>query len=102
MNRNTRSALDRMAAQCFPSDEILGDTEMSPRLLNELQDGPPRTVTLPVRLPRRPFLIMSPSRSTEVGSPTMQKSSRSPRAASCSQTTTVPSMLGPSSSLVIR
>jgi hypothetical protein len=62
----------------------------------------PLTVSLPVRLPRRPFLIMSPSFSTEVGSPTMQKSSFSPRFSSCSQTTTVPSTLGPSSSLVIR
>lgn len=59
MNRNTRSALDRMAAQRFPSDEILGDTEMSPRLLNELQDGPPRTVTsVPTRRPvRRRVLV---------------------------------------------
>ena len=53
-------------------------------------------------VPRRPFLIMSPVRSTEVGSPTMHQSSRSPRCLSRSQTTTVPSSAGPSSSLVSR
>ena len=36
----------------------------------------PLTVSRPDSVPRRPFLIMSPSRSTEVGSPTMQASSR--------------------------
>ncbi len=51
-------------------------------------------------LPRRPFLIMSPTRSTEVGSPTMHQSSRSPRSRRRSQTTAVPSTEGPSSSLV--
>ena len=62
----------------------------------------PLTVSLPLRVPRRPFLIMSPVRSTEVGSPTMHQSSRSPRCWSASQTTTVPSSAGPSSSLVSR
>jgi hypothetical protein len=51
-------------------------------------------------VPRRPFLTMSPSVSTEVGSPTMQQSSRSPRACSICTTRTVPSVRGPSSSLV--
>ncbi|MCY1545035.1 hypothetical protein D9M68_809530 [compost metagenome] len=53
-------------------------------------------------VPRRPFLIMSPVRSTEVGSPTMHQSSRSPRLCSSRQTITVPSLAGPSSSLVSR
>ena len=53
-------------------------------------------------VPRRPFLIMSPVRCTEVGSPTMHQSSCSPRAFSALQTTTVPSRAGPSSSLVSR
>ena len=52
--------------------------------------------------PRRPFLIMSPVRSTEVGSPTMHQSSRSWRRVSSRHTITVPSVAGPSSSLVIR
>ncbi len=51
-------------------------------------------------VPRRPFLIMSPVRCTEVGSPTMQNCGASSRALSLSQTTTVPSTAGPSSSLV--
>ena len=42
----------------------------------------PRTVTVALRLPRRPILIMSPSAATLVGSPTRQASSFSPRAAS--------------------
>ncbi len=45
---------------------------------------------------------MSPVLRTEVGSPTMHQSSVSPRAASCSTTTLVPSTEGPSSSLVSR
>ncbi|HEY9475917.1 MAG TPA: CU044_5270 family protein [Mycobacteriales bacterium] len=60
MNRNTRSALDRMAAQRFPSDDALGDTdEMSPRLLNELRDTSPRPVaSAPTRRPvRRRVLV---------------------------------------------
>src|SRR5437868_12336168 len=44
---------------------------------------------------------MSPTRSTEVGSPTMQQSRRSPLALSHSTSLTVPSTAGPSSSLVI-
>ena len=48
--------------------------------------GPARrlTVSRPDSEPRRPFLIMSPRRCTDVGSPTMQQSSRSPRACSAS------------------
>ena len=34
--------------------------------------GSPLTVSLPDMVPRRPFLIMSPVRLTDVGSPTMQ------------------------------
>ena len=60
----------------------------------------PLTVSLPLIVPRRPFLIMSPVRSTDVGSPTMHQSSFSPRAFNASQTLTVPSTAGPSSSLV--
>ena len=45
---------------------------------------------------------MSPVRSTDVGSPTMQKSGASPRWRNASTTTTVPSTAGPSSSLVSR
>ena len=60
----------------------------------------PLTVKRPLMVPRRPFLIMSPVRSTEVGSPTMHQSKRWPRWRSASQTTTVPSRAGPSSSLV--
>ncbi len=54
----------------------------------------------PLMVPRRPFLIMSPVRSTDVGSPTMHQSRRSPRSRSNSTTTLVPSTEGPSSSLV--
>ena len=60
----------------------------------------PFTVSLPLRVPRRPFLIMSPVCCTDVGSPTIQNCGASPRAWSFSQTTTVPSSAGPSSSLV--
>src|SRR5512140_605863 len=60
----------------------------------------PWTASRPLMLPRRPFLIVSPTRSTEVGSPTMHQSSRSPRSRRRSQTTAVPSTEGPSSSLV--
>ena len=45
----------------------------------------PRTVTCAPSVPAaRPFLIASPRRSTEVGSPTMQQSGRSPRGAASS------------------
>ncbi len=50
--------------------------------------------------PRRPFLIVSPRRLTQVGSPTMQKSMVSLRALSASTTRTVPSTASPSSSEV--
>ena len=62
----------------------------------------PRTVSRPDIEPRRPFFTMSPTLRTEVGSPTMQASSRSPRSTSHSQTLTVPLCAGPSSSLVSR
>jgi hypothetical protein len=61
----------------------------------------PRTVSRPVRLPRRPILIISPSRVGLVGSPTRQASSRSPRAFSHSSTGLVPLIATPSSSPVI-
>ena len=53
-------------------------------------------------LPRRPILIMSPSSVAEVGSPTTQASSVSPRAFSHSSTFFVPLTATPSSSPVIR
>ena len=62
----------------------------------------PCTDNLPVKEPRRPFLIMSPVFSTEVGSPTMHQSKTCWRDFKASQTTTVPSTEGPSSSLVNR
>ena len=46
--------------------------------------------------PRRPFLTMSPSRSTEVGSPTMQWSMTSPSEARASTTSFVPWVATPS------
>jgi hypothetical protein len=47
------------------------------------------------QVPRRPFLIMSPRRLTEVGSPTMQAVQRSPRAlAALAPRRTVPSVTG--------
>ena len=52
-------------------------------------------------LPRRPILIMSPSASAEVGSPTTQASSTSPRCRSHSSTFFVPLTATPSSSPVI-
>ena len=54
------------------------------------------------RLPRRPILTMSPSRTGQVGSPTRQKSGHLLRVAAIhSSTRTVPSVAGPSSSPVI-
>ena len=52
--------------------------------------------------PRRPFLIVSPKRSVDVGSPTMQASIVSPRACSVATTAAVPSTASPSSSDVSR
>ena len=64
--------------------------------------GPgPWTVILALRLPRRPILIMSPSVTGQVGSPTMQKSGIWSFACIHSRTCTVPSTAGPSSSPVI-
>ena len=62
----------------------------------------PLTVSTPDSEPRRPFLTMSPSVSTEVGSPMTQKSNVSPRAFRASTTATVPSVASPSSSEVSR
>ena len=62
----------------------------------------PRTVTVALRLPRRPILIMSPSDATLVGSPTRHASSFSPRDASHSSTFRVPLIETPSSSPVMR
>ena len=60
----------------------------------------PLTTSLPLKVPRRPFLIMSPQIFTEVGSPTMHQSKRCFFLVSQSQTATVPWVAGPSSSLV--
>ena len=54
-----------------------------------------------LRLPRRPILMVSPSRTGQVGSPTRQKSGTWPVAAIHCSTRTVPSVAGPSSSPVI-
>ena len=51
--------------------------------------------------PRRPILIISPNCAGLVGSPTMQASMRSPRAASRSSIGLVPLTAGPSSSPVM-
>ena len=61
----------------------------------------PLMVKRPLIVPRRPFFIMSPKLSNEVGSPTMHQSSICPLFFSHSTTFTVPSFAGPSSSLVI-
>ena len=58
----------------------------------------PFTVSTPFNDPRRPFLIVSPSRSDDVGSPTMQASMLSPRARNASTTAAVPCSASPSSS----
>ena len=50
----------------------------------------PLTVSTPLSEPRRPFLIVSPSRDVDVGSPMMQASIGSPRARSSSTTAAVP------------
>ena len=60
----------------------------------------PLTTRRPDSVPRRPFLTMSPTRFTEVGSPTMQASKGTPRCASTRTTCCVPCSDGPSSSLV--
>ena len=62
----------------------------------------PLTVSLPDSEPRRPFLTMSPERSTEVGSPTMQASSRTPAGAAIRPPSRCRRPAGPSSSLVSR
>ena len=58
----------------------------------------PLTVSTPLSDPRRPFLIVSPNRAVEVGSPMMHASMRSPLACSSRTTALVPSMPAPSSS----
>lgn len=60
----------------------------------------PRTVSLPFKEPRRPFLIVSPSCLKQLGSPTMQKSGAASRSAKTSSAYLVPSLPSPSSSLV--
>ena len=60
----------------------------------------PLTRSTPFSDPRRPFLIVSPRRSTDVGSPMMHASMRSPRACSSRTTAAVPSTPAPSSSEV--
>ena len=52
--------------------------------------------------PRRPILTVSPSRSTEVGSPIRIMSGRMPRSSSQSMIRGVPKVAGPSSSPVMR
>jgi len=67
----------RVAAVPFEGGELGEERcgEMN-RILRELRvrdvalDAP--TMSLPESVPRRPFLIVSPKRSTEVGSPTTQ------------------------------
>src|ERR1700678_582679 len=61
----------------------------------------PCTVSRPLKLPRRPILMVSPSVFSLDGSPTRHQSMRSPRSRSTSTTRRVPSTDGPSSSLVI-
>ncbi len=62
----------------------------------------PCTVSRPDSEPRRPILIVSPRVSWLLGSPITHQSMRSPRDARVSTTRRVPSIDGPSSSLVSR
>ena len=62
----------------------------------------PCTRSCPLSDPRRPFLIVSPKRWVEVGSPTTHASMVSPRARRASTTAAVPSTASPSSSDVSR
>ena len=62
----------------------------------------PCTVSRPLKLPRRPILMVSPSSFSLDGSPTRHQSMVSLRSRSTSTTRRVPSTDGPSSSLVMR
>ena len=57
------------------ADRIVGDMRIGDMALPPVQSA-----SRPVSDPRRPFLIVSPSKATLVGSPTMQWSKRSPLA----------------------